>query len=289
MPDHGSVIPRRLLAAELKKLRDESGKTLEELQQELLISTSKLSRLENAQGLPQLRDIRDLARFYGLDAGRQAELERWVEESRRTPWWREVDATIPTATADYLSFESAAVEVHAYTARYIPSLLQTPAYARAQIKAINHPEPSELDALVELRMTRKQILARPHRPASFDVVIDESALLRRIGSGQIMSDQLNAIAAAAKNPHRVRPRVLELSSGPSWASHHGSFSVFRFPDGVHPDVANPDDVDKYLDDPQQVGDFLDRYDRICDAAASLEESVALLRTAARAHLTRNRR
>ena len=32
-----------------------------------MISTSKLSRLENAQGRPQPRDIRDLVRYYGIE------------------------------------------------------------------------------------------------------------------------------------------------------------------------------------------------------------------------------
>ena len=42
-------------------------RTLDEVAAETLISTSKLSRLENGQGVPQPRDIRDLINFYEAD------------------------------------------------------------------------------------------------------------------------------------------------------------------------------------------------------------------------------
>ena len=52
---HGPIVPRRRLAAELKRLREASNRTLDQVASDLLISTSKLSRLENAQGSPQAR------------------------------------------------------------------------------------------------------------------------------------------------------------------------------------------------------------------------------------------
>ena len=61
----GPLLPRRRLGAELKRLRGD--RTLDEVAAETLISTSKLSRLENGQGVPQPRDIRDLINFYGAD------------------------------------------------------------------------------------------------------------------------------------------------------------------------------------------------------------------------------
>ncbi|MFZ0877169.1 MAG: helix-turn-helix transcriptional regulator [Pseudonocardiaceae bacterium] len=46
-------MPRKRLGNELKRLREESGRTLGEVAHALMISTSKLSRLENAQGSPR--------------------------------------------------------------------------------------------------------------------------------------------------------------------------------------------------------------------------------------------
>jgi hypothetical protein len=48
-------------------------------------STSKLSRLENAQGSPQPRDFRDLIRHYGIEGTQLAgKLMRWVGNSRNS-------------------------------------------------------------------------------------------------------------------------------------------------------------------------------------------------------------
>lgn len=46
----GPVVPRRRLAAELRRLRTEAGLTLEAVADELIVRRSKLSRLEKGQG-----------------------------------------------------------------------------------------------------------------------------------------------------------------------------------------------------------------------------------------------
>ena len=75
----GPIVPRRRIAAELRRLREERGLTLDQVAGSVLISTSKLSRLENAQGSPQLRDVRDLIREYGLaDTPLANELTPWT-------------------------------------------------------------------------------------------------------------------------------------------------------------------------------------------------------------------
>ncbi len=63
----GPLGPRRGIATALRQLREDSGKLLNDVAGDLMISTSKLSRLENAQGKPLPRDIRDLIRYYGID------------------------------------------------------------------------------------------------------------------------------------------------------------------------------------------------------------------------------
>ena len=64
-PVSGPLGPRRRIATTLSNWRRESGQSLAEIQKVTLISTSKLSRLENAEGKPQLRDVRDLIRHFG--------------------------------------------------------------------------------------------------------------------------------------------------------------------------------------------------------------------------------
>ena len=88
----GPIGPRRNIALTLKQLREESGRTLTDVAGELMISTSKLSRLENAQGQPQRRDIRDLIRHYGIEETPLADqLWQWVAAAERPGWWTDYD------------------------------------------------------------------------------------------------------------------------------------------------------------------------------------------------------
>jgi transcriptional regulator with XRE-family HTH domain len=83
----GPLGPRRAIANAVRKLREDRGKLLNEVAGDLMMSTSKLSRLENAQGKPLPRDIRDLVRYYQIEgtplAGR---LERWVRAAQQPGW-----------------------------------------------------------------------------------------------------------------------------------------------------------------------------------------------------------
>ena len=71
-PVSGPLGPRRRIATTLSNWRRESRQSLADVQEVTLISTSKLSRLENAEGKPRLRDVRDLIRHYGKEGTPQA-------------------------------------------------------------------------------------------------------------------------------------------------------------------------------------------------------------------------
>jgi transcriptional regulator with XRE-family HTH domain len=54
----GPLGPRRAIARTVRELREGRGQLLNEVARDLMMSSSKLSRLENAQGKPLPRDIR---------------------------------------------------------------------------------------------------------------------------------------------------------------------------------------------------------------------------------------
>jgi hypothetical protein len=89
-PVSGPLGPRRRIATILSNWRRESGQKLADVEKVTLISTSKLSRLENAEGKPQLRDVRDLIRHFGKEGTSEAgQLERWVKAAEVAGWWTE--------------------------------------------------------------------------------------------------------------------------------------------------------------------------------------------------------
>jgi transcriptional regulator with XRE-family HTH domain len=78
----GPLGPRRNIATALKQLREESGKNPNEVAGDLMISTSKLSRMENAQSRPPPRDIKDVIAYYRIEGTLPTDkLRRWVADA----------------------------------------------------------------------------------------------------------------------------------------------------------------------------------------------------------------
>ena len=112
----GPLGPRRAIAAAVRKLREDRGKLLNEVARDLMMSTSKLSRLENAQGKPLPRDIRDLIRYYEIEGTPlAARLERWVQAAERPGWWTNYDDEVIGGLDAHLAYEVDAAVARVYT------------------------------------------------------------------------------------------------------------------------------------------------------------------------------
>src|SRR5436190_3605423 len=68
------TVRQRELGKRLRELRNQHNMTVEEVAENLLCSATKISRLETGGRRPNLRDVRDLCRLYGLDESTTAEL-----------------------------------------------------------------------------------------------------------------------------------------------------------------------------------------------------------------------
>jgi transcriptional regulator with XRE-family HTH domain len=224
LPDKvtGPLGPRRNIAAALRQLREESGKNLSEVAEDLMISTSKLSRLENAQGRPQLRDIRDLIRYYGVEDGRLgASLRQWATAAQRQGWWTDFDDQVLGSVLGgfgldaHLSYEADATVERIYTLPFVPALLQTTEYAAAIFRDMEHRSRAETSQLLAVRDRRKEALSSREGldPLQLVAVTHESALRQAVGSPEIMRDQLDALVEASKAPN-VSLHVLPFEAKP---------------------------------------------------------------------------
>ncbi len=88
---HSPVVTRRRLGAELRRLRMNSSKTIEQAAEELECSPAKISRLETGRGVPKLRDVRDLLRLYGVGSDEVVyeELAELASEGQSQGWWND--------------------------------------------------------------------------------------------------------------------------------------------------------------------------------------------------------
>jgi len=294
----GPIGPRRNIAATLKQLRERDQKLLTDVADDLLISTSKLSRLENAQGKPQLRDIRDLIRYYGIEGTPQAEqLRRWVDAAERPGWWTDYDDEVVGGLDAHLAYEADAAVERVYTLPFLPALLHTAEYARALIQ---HIEPRSADYArasfedtaprsadnvqeqVALRMERQKVLS--HRdglhPLQLVAVVHESALRQSVGSPEILRDQLDALIERSKAPN-VTLHVLPFSASPVFTMNC-MYAYFEYQgnNNLEQDVVHIETHAGFasIEDPDRVANYRKWHDALVSASRTKDHSRNLIRS-----------
>jgi len=253
-----------------------------------MISTSKLSRLENAQGRPQPRDIRDLVRYYGIEGaplGRR--LRQWADTAQRRGWWNDLDDEVLGSVLGgfgldaHISYEADATVARIYTLPFLPALLQTENYATAIFRDMEDRSQDEIDQLLELRARRKQALSYREGldPLRLVAVTHESALRQTVGSAQIMRDQLDALIEDSKAPN-VRLHVLPFSARPVFTMTC-MYAYFEY-EGVsmEQDVVHIETHAGYwsIEDPDKVARYRKAHDALVKASLTEAGSRELIRS-----------
>jgi transcriptional regulator with XRE-family HTH domain len=232
LPDRGNpTVRRRRLAAELRRLRERTGLTGEEVAERLGWSGSKISRIElHRTGIKQA-DLRQLLDLYGVEEPYREDLIALARESaQRGPLKRITSGFPPEAEyGAYLSAEAEAESIWNWEPQIVPGLLQTPDYARAATEpwqTMFPGPPSEIDRRVEARLLRQQVLSRDP-PLELSVVIDESVLYRRFGDRAVMRQQLERLVEVSELPN-VEVRIYKLDADDAPLAT-GAFSYMQFP------------------------------------------------------------
>jgi transcriptional regulator with XRE-family HTH domain len=277
----GPLGPRRAIGAALKQLREERGKLLNEVSQDLRISTSKLSRLENAQGKPHPRDIRDLVRYYQIEGTPLAErLDGWVEAAQRPGWWTDYDDVVTEALDTHLAYEVDAVVERVYTIPFIPVLLQTLDYARAVFRDMERRPEREIRQLLEIRLRRQEALRRREglKPLRLVAVTHETALRQIVGSPEIMREQLEALLEGPDRPN-VDLRVLPFTAKPTF-SMTCMWAYFEYDDSGESDIVHIETHAGFfsLGNVEQVKKYRAAHDTLMRASLSRAGSMELINT-----------
>jgi transcriptional regulator with XRE-family HTH domain len=165
------MVRRRVLAKQLRQLREGAGLTLEQAAPKLNFSVSRLSRIENAQILIDVHWVRGMLDLYDVGGDRWTELVELAREANQPGWWRAYGLGKHTW---YIGYETEASRVQVFTLGYVPGLLQTADYARALMVAVPVQRTEEqLDNEVAARVYRQQRLISAENPLELVTVIDE--------------------------------------------------------------------------------------------------------------------
>lgn len=218
--DRSPTLRRRELASQLRDLRKQSGRTVEDVARELLCSPPKISRIETGVRPASLRDVRDLCTIYGVDDSLRDRLMGLAREAKQQGWWNKYE---DIAIDRLIGLEIEAAQVSSYESCVIPWMFQTKEYARAVIRgSLPRIDDHVLDERVAARITRQEIITR-ESPPHFWSLADESSLRRRVGSNQIMRDQLKGMVDLAAIPNMTL-QVVPFGLG----AHPGLDNTFEF-------------------------------------------------------------
>jgi transcriptional regulator with XRE-family HTH domain len=289
MADYGSpLVPRRRLAAELARLRKDSGLTGAQVARQLSWSTSKISRYELARTGLKPEDVDDLLDLYGVAGQAKEELMVLATEAAKRGWWEAYSDVLPEELAELIGLETEARLALTWQIECIPGLLQTEDYAgqvnRGFQEVVAMP-PRTMARRIRARLLRQQVLIRDN-PLRLSVVIDESALLRGPADPQVMRDQMKHLVEVSALPN-VTIQVLPTAG--SLAIIQPSFVVLEFGDSEIgsadslPDVAYAEHLvtNLYFEQEDDTYHYKEAYGQLAAAALSEADSTAMFAELAR--------
>ncbi|MEU6381401.1 helix-turn-helix transcriptional regulator [Streptomyces sp. NPDC046909] len=244
---------------ELRRLREAAGLTQKQLGDIINYTASLVGQIETARKVPTLEFSERVDVALGTD-GLLSRLVELVLRSQLPAWFQQV-----------AELEARAVEMCTFHTHLMHGLLQTKAYARAVLGALDR---TNLDDRTAVRLARQRIFEKAEPPILW-AVISEAALYQEIGNRDTMRGQLTQLLAFEDNP-RLNIQILPFTAGVH-AGLQGPFDLFRFASdptivytegyGVGHPTANPD----------TVKDCSLRYDHLRAAALSLKDSAELIR------------
>jgi transcriptional regulator with XRE-family HTH domain len=266
----------RQLAAELRRLRGAATLTGEEAAARLGWSPSKISRIETGQTAASLADLRRLLDMYDVTGTARERLEVLGQSAGQRGWWDAYADTLGPEYTALIALEAEAESVRWYSPMLVPGLLQTEAYAREVVRSgLLIAPPGEIERRVQVKMTRQRALTKDG-PPQLSVVLDEAAVLRQVGSPEVMREQLAHLTTMAGRPN-VTIQVLPLAVGAHPATT-GEFTILGFPELVAPDVVYLENMtsDLYVEREGEVFRYALAFDRLRALALGPDESAALI-------------
>ena len=272
------TVRRRRLASELRRLREASQLTIDEVGEKLECSASKISRIETGHVEVTPRDVRDMLELYAIDEDQREALVQLAREARKKGWWHAYNEVF---TGSFVGLESDASSLHTFQALLVPGLLQTEDYMRAVIKAIrpDHAD-EEVSKRIAGRSARQRMLTDDTQPPEYWAILDEAVLRRTVGGPAIMRAQLLRLLEVSDLPH-VTLQVVPFGAG-AHAGMENPFLILGFPEPADPDVVYVENTTtgSYLEEPSDVYRYTLMFDHLRASALNPTDTLSMVKQAA---------
>ncbi|MGI5378203.1 helix-turn-helix domain-containing protein [Streptomyces sp. CA-251387] len=271
---------KMLVGVQLAGIREDVGLSQDQAARAVGFSPAKLSRIEAGKGRrpPTEADVRALLEHYRADDYEASVLLQLLRRAGEPGWWQRYDKRLMPEWFDRLvGLQEAATAIRTFELQYIPGLLQTEAYTRAVVERGLPAAPArEVQRRVELRMRRRELLHRPDPPRLW-AIVDESVLLRVLGSREVMREQLEYLEETAQLPHvtvQIVPLDVTNASAPAIPVTYLRFGGVDLPDIVYLEHIKSA---AFLEDQDETEEYRIALDRLGDEALNPRESLERLR------------
>jgi transcriptional regulator with XRE-family HTH domain len=271
------TVQRRRLRVELRRARDAAGLKQAEVANAMDWSPSKLIRIERGDVSVSTNDLRALLSHYGVkDKGKVNGLLELARSARGASFYDQYADLLKPGFKEYLAYEASASIIRQYDPVLIPGLLQTEEYGRAILERMAGFGPEEADKAWAVRQHRQEVNDRDSPPEML-FVLDEAALRRHVGRGNVMRHQLERLKDFAAEPH-INIQIIPFTRGahPGMA---GNFILLEFADPNLDDLVHLESINQVTirDDTELIAGYLDRFEQLQqELALSSEESVDFL-------------
>lgn len=190
---------------QLKKERLAHGWSLRELSTRTGIDFATLSRVENGRRPPteKLASACD-----AVFPGRRGWFSEYYEESKS---W------MPAGFRSWAEYEDKASSLRVWAPTIVHGLCQAEGYARVMLAAYPGVSSEVVAARLANRIARQRRVLYRDDPPDTHVIVDEAALYRRVGSPQIMAEQMSRLLELAELDH-VRLQVMPAVEHPCTGS-----------------------------------------------------------------------
>jgi transcriptional regulator with XRE-family HTH domain len=273
--DSSPAVQRRVLAGELKNLRRSAGLTHVDVANRLGWQQGKVSKIESAKQRVGVEAVIALAEVCDATPEQRDHLVGLARTAKHKGWWESYGDVLSASGRLYAGLEADAGEVRAFAVEIVPDLLQIADYSRAVLARQRRSDQGRgLERRLEVLLERQRAVIQG-RAARVDAVVAESALRRVVGDEEVFGAQLRHLAAMAAYPH-VRLRVLPFSAGAIPAV--GPFTILRFAECPHPDIAFVPSQDGYtcFEQAAEVSSYLEAFRESESLALGPEESLRML-------------
>lgn len=238
---------------------------------------STLYRLESAMQRPQRSTLIQLLDLYEIHDDRRTALLTLLKESKQRGWLQQYRDELPAVYSDYIGFEDDARSIWSYQSLFVPGLLQTEAYARAQLQGtLPDASEDEIETRVTARMERQAVLTKDRAPKLW-AIMDEAALRRMVGGSDVMKNQIDRLLTARTQPN-VTIQVVPFSAG-SHPGMDGPFVLLNFPNDIDQDIVYLESAvgGLFLEEEVEVRRYTLMFDHLRAAASDLNATATLLK------------